>query len=145
MDKMLRLLDAILDGYDTYQAPRGGDTFCNKSVQHVAGRLGYEKLKGMLANQIVDFLSRSADWEPVEMDKAQAYANEGRLVVAGLQAEPHGHVVVIRPGLEDRSAKWGNVVVPKASNVGANSYIGKHLAWGFQDKPKLWMLKEGVC
>lgn len=147
--KTLRLLDAILEAYDLFHVSQdvNGDgkadvTHCNQSVNHVCGRLGYEKFKGMVANQIIDFMRRSDDWKKIELEDAQSFANEGRLVIAGAMAEPHGHVVIIRPGLEELSAKWNSKKVPKASHVGANSCIGKSLAWAFKDIPELWVKNE---
>lgn len=139
-ERVLRLLDSLLEAYDIWHVPKEGSSFCNFSVQHVAGRMGYDKLKNMVANQVVDFLRRSSDWQKVEMSEAQGLANDGRLVVAGAQAEPHGHVVVVRPGVEEYSAKW-QAKAPKVSHVGGMSYIGRSLAWAFKDVPELWVLK----
>lgn len=141
-EKALKLLDAALEAYDLYHVPKNGSTFCNFSVQHICGRMGYDKLKGMIANQMVDFLKRSDEWQPVDMSVAQGLANQGCVVVAGKQEDPHGHVVVIRPGLEEFSGKW-NVKVPKACHVGGTSYIGKTLAWAFKEVPEMWVLEGG--
>jgi len=149
-DRALRLLDACLEAYDLYNTPKDvtgdgkAETFCNFATHHVAVRMGYEKLgegrKPMLASQMVDFLKRSPEWERIGMESAQALANEGRLVVAGVADEPHGHVVVIRPGVEEYSPKWG-LKAPKACDVGGKSDIGKTLAWAFADVPEIWVLK----
>jgi hypothetical protein len=150
MSDVLRLIDAICEAYDAYHVPKdvdgkpGDETFCNMAVNYVCSRLGYEKFKGMVANQIVDYMRRKPEeWEPVNMDAAQALANEGRLLLAGVQDEPHGHVAVIRPGVEEYSGKW-KAKAPKTGNVGGSSAIGKSLAWAFggYTPPEIWMLKN---
>ena len=146
-ENALKLLDAACEAYDIYQTPRdvNGDgipeTWCNMAVQHVCGRMGYEKFKGMVANQMVDFMKRSFDWEPIEMSKAQGFANDGRLVLAGQQAQGHGHVVVIRPGVEEFSQSW-QIKTPKCVNVGKSSFVGKRLSFAFKEKPDFWALKD---
>lgn len=145
----LRLLDAICEAYDAYHVPKdtdgkpGLETMCNLAVNYVCSRLGYDKFKGMVANQIVDYMRRKPEeWEPVEMSRAQDLANEGRLLLAGIQEDIHGHVVVIRPGIEEFSGKW-SARAPKAGNVGATSAMGKSIAWAFggPTPPEIWMLK----
>jgi len=156
MEKVLRLLDAILEAYDSYHTSKDvtGDgqpeTFCNFSVDHVLARMGYEKMRNpggspMMANQMVDFMTRSADWEDVEMAHAQTFANDGRVVVAGREEKGLGHVVVVRPGIAERSGKYG-MNVPKVSHVGANSYIGRGVNFAFDgtEPPKFWLLKEKI-
>lgn len=141
MEKTLRLIDAVCEAYDLYHVSKDGATFCNMAVHHVCARMGYDKFKGLLANQIVDFLRRSPEWTPVPLSGAQELANEGRLVVAGAEDHPHGHVVVVRPGAEDFSGKWESKA-PKVSQVGATSYIGRSMAWAFQEIPEIWVLNE---
>lgn len=149
-EKSLRLLDAICEAYDAYHSPKdwdgnpGLESACNMATNYVCSRLGYDKFKGMVANQIVDYMKRKPEeWEEVSLDQAQGLANEGRLVVAGEQADGHGHVCVIRPGIEEFSGKW-MAKAPKAGNVGMKSAIGKSLSWAFggPKAPGLWVLKE---
>lgn len=141
-EKALKLLDAACEAYDLYAVAKDNKTFCNLAVTHICGRMGYEKLKGMVANQIVDFLKRSEEWQPVDMSVAQNLANQGCVVIAGKQEDPHGHVTVIRPGLEEFSGKW-QMKVPRACQVGATSYIGKTLSWAFKEVPEMWVLEGG--
>jgi hypothetical protein len=149
-DRTLQLLDAILEAFDLYHTPEdvdvkpGLETFCNLAVNHVLARMGYEKFKGMVANQMIDALSRSSDWEGIPMDQAQVIANAGGVVLAGEASDPHGHVVVVRPGIADLSAKW-HKFTPKVSHVGGKSLIGKSAAYAFPgaDLPGFWKLKEG--
>ena len=141
-EKALKLLDAACEAYDLYAVAKDSKTFCNLSVQHVCGRMGYDKMKGMVANQMVDFLKRSDEWQPIDMSVAQGLANQGCIVIAGKQEDPHGHVVIIRPGLEEISGKWGRKA-PKVAQVGGTSYIGKTLAWAFKEMPEMWVLEGG--
>jgi len=139
--ELLRLIDACCEVYDNPNyRPRGGMTFCNQAVMSIAEKVGYSKFKSMLANQMVAFMRSSPDWSPLKIEEAQEYANKGNLVVAGLQGQPHGHVVVVRPGMSGFSQKWG-MAVPKVVNVGAENFIGKSLNWVFQKKPEVYVLK----
>ncbi len=152
-ERALQLLDACLEAYDNWHVSKDvtgdgkAETFCNFSVDHVLARMGYVKMrnpdgKPMMANQMIDFLTRKVDdWQKIEMGAAQDLANDGRVIIAGISEEPHGHVVVVRPGLEDLSGKWG-VKVPKVSHVGARSYIGRGVNHAFKEIPMFWMLKE---
>lgn len=70
---------------------------CSGFLKAVAADLGIT-LSGD-ANAIVDAMG----WAPwtqlgADADKAVAYAGMGYLVVAGLKAGHHGHVVIIMPG-----------------------------------------------
>lgn len=138
---LLRLIDAISEAYDTHSVPTPTETYCNLGVQYVLARFGYEKAKGMVANQMVDLFQRSADWGVVGMEAAQALANEGRVVVSGAKGDPHGHVVVVRPGIMEFSGKW-KCLAPKVSNIGGRpAALGKSAAWAFEAVPQFWMLK----
>lgn len=141
MPDLYRLIDACCEAYDNPQfKPRGGMTFCNQAVRFIAERLGYQGFKSMLANQMVAFMRSSPAWLPIQLDQAQGYANQGRLVVAGLQDQPHGHVTLVRPGVADFSGKW-KTAAPKVINIGADNFIGKGLNWAFQKKPEVFLLK----
>ncbi|SIN80745.1 hypothetical protein SAMN05444166_0989 [Singulisphaera sp. GP187] len=68
---------------------------CSGFVKAVAAELGVG-LSGQ-ANDIVK--SIVANWWPIASGaEAQSWAEAGYLVVAGLEAEPNGHVVVVVPG-----------------------------------------------
>lgn len=150
MIDVYRLLDAICEAYDAPEfKPSSGVTYCNQAVTYVAERVGYNLFKGLLANHMVDLMGSSRDWQEIEIKESQTYANTGRFVVAGLKDNPHGHVVVVRPGREIYSEKW-QTLVPKVMNVGAKNFIGVDekkrimtLAWVFPgaNKPKVWMLR----
>ncbi|MFM0222689.1 hypothetical protein [Paraburkholderia dipogonis] len=70
---------------------------CSGFLKAVAAELGIT-LTGD-ANSIIDTIGR-APWTQLDSDadKAVAYAALGYLVVAGLKATHHGHVVIIMPG-----------------------------------------------
>ena len=84
---------------------------CSAFVRAVAVKLGVE-LKGD-ANAIVDAL-HTDQWEILPNGAVAATAAKAEeFVVAGLKAEPHGHVVVVVPGPLNRgkypSAYWGQL------------------------------------
>ena len=146
----LKLIDAICEAYDQFHVPKdtSGDgkneSFCNLATSYVCARFGYEKFKGMVANQIIDYMSRKPEeWGPVDLGQAQGLANDGHILIAGAVAEPNGHVVVLRPGVPDLSAKWQSKV-PKVGNVGVASSMGKSLSWVFPGPkpPSIWMLRN---
>jgi hypothetical protein len=102
-----QLIDSCCEAYDNLAfEPRQGMTFCNQAVNFICGKMGYAKFKALLANQMVDLMKKSEEWQMISIGDAQKFANQGRLVIAGRKAQPHGHVAVIRPGLPDYSAKW---------------------------------------
>ncbi|MBI4395867.1 MAG: hypothetical protein HY548_02145 [Elusimicrobia bacterium] len=143
MPDLYRLIDAFCEAYDNpHFKPRQGMTFCNQAVQAVSERMGYKKFKSLLANRMVALMRSSSEWVRIPIDEAQSYANEGHLVVAGQQDQPHGHVVVVRPGVAEISRKWGGPV-PKVINVGADNFIGKGLNWAFKEKPEVFLWREG--
>ena len=97
------LIDALCEVYDDTRFRMkiiggGKVTYCNQVVQYVARRMGYDGFAGRMANGMIDFMSLGGEWVATDFEKAQIHANLGRLVVAGLKNEPHGHVVVVRPG-----------------------------------------------
>ena len=143
MDNLLRLIDAICEAFDSRMMPTEDATFCNLATQYVLARFNYTKMDGMTADQMFDFLTRSEDWSPVDMGDAQDLANAGRVVVAGMQADPHGHVVVIRPGRPEYSGKWATNT-PKCSNVGLRPWgrIGDGVSFAFKEIPKFFLLKQ---
>lgn len=140
-DNLPLLIDAICEVYDNPNfKPRSGMTFCNMAVQYICEKMGYKKFDGMVANEMIQTMKTSLEWGPIKIEDAQDYTNQGRLVVAGMQDNPHGHVVIIRPGVSDYSAKWG-CKSPKVINIGTDNFIGKGLSWVFRDKPEVFLYK----
>ena len=157
MKNTIDLIDAILDAYDRqdFQPGPNGLTHCNEAVQAVCETLGYDKLAGLNADEICAFIAVSGDWSEVAFDNAQNMANQGSLLVAGLDSkalgQDHGHVVVIRPGKPCYSGKWG--ACPRVLNVGAENFIARAkrgpltnqpsgLNEAFVPLPKIWVLRS---
>lgn len=153
----IALIDAILDVYDRrdLQPLPDGTTFCNLAVDSIAKAVGYTQLGSKTADQIVAFLQESSDWSEIPMVKAQDMANQGSLLIAGLDStgldQAHGHVCVIRPGKIVYSGKWG--ATPRCVNIGAENFIARAkkgpltnqpagLNEAFQPLPKIWVLRS---
>jgi hypothetical protein len=123
-------------------------TFCNYFSCDVALKLGCRDLwddvrkAPKMANAIYDFLVTSKDWSEVQMSAVQAFANQGYLVVASEKTGEHGHICVVRPGVEQDSHRW--VKVPSVVNVGQDNFIGKGLNWAFSELPKFFFWRAGV-
>lgn len=84
-----KVIQACIANWDAHKAD------CSGFVKAVAAELGV-RLGGQ-ANDILKALA--ADWWPIPGGLAAAeYAGAGYLVVAGLAADPNGHVVVVVPG-----------------------------------------------
>lgn len=144
MKDMIGLLDAIHLAYShpEYAPNPDGTTHCNQFVSEVCHNYGFSGLEGLLANDIVKTLSSHVDWSEVSLEKAQDLANAGTLIVAGIQADPHGHVNIICPGKTKLSGRWGSV--PSVANVGKDNFIGKGINWAFSDPPKMWAWKPSL-
>ena len=129
MRDLITLIDAICDAYDNpaFTPKPDGTTFCNFAVQSVCTAMGYKDFDGMTADQMVSKMVSDPDWSPVPFDNAQNLANQGSLVVAGLEGaqmgQAHGHVVIIRPGRTCFSGKWQNT--PRCLNVGAENFLAR--------------------
>jgi len=84
---------------------------CSGFLKAVAKDLGIT-LTGM-ANNIIDFMGSSPSWRSLgnDADAAVRMAGQRYLVVAGLKAAGHGHVVIIMPGAAKPypTAYWGSI------------------------------------
>ena len=126
---VITLIDAICDAYDRndYRPGPDGSTHCNQAVTAVAEAMGCKDFDNKSADQIMGFMETNPNWSPVPMEKAQDLANQGSLLVAGLESKaldsPHGHVVVIRPGHPCQSGKWG--ATPRCLNIGKSDFIAR--------------------
>src|SRR3990167_4417677 len=146
------LIDAICRVYDNpaykpKKDARGNlTTFCNFAVRDICGSMVCHDFAGLIADQIYDLLVQSSGWQEIRMNQAQAKANQGSLVVAAARStqlkKAHGHVCVIRPGLEQDSGKWGKV--PSCINIGADNFIGKGICWAFSVQPKIFVWKKSL-
>ena len=139
----LMLLDAIhLPLCRPEYAPLpDGTTHCNQFVDEVATAMGYRGFHGIVANQIIDMMAANGDhWSVINMEQAQDMANGGTLIIAGMKADPHGHVCVVCPGKPKTSGRWG--VVPSVANVGAQVFIGRGVNWAFGVMPTFYVLRS---
>lgn len=143
MKDLYGLLDAIHDAYSRpeYTPQPDGTTFCNKFTSEVVNNLGFKGTEGLLANQIVDLLSKHDQWSEIPMEKAQDLANQGSLIVAGTHGEPHGHVCVVCPGKQRSSARW--TTTPVVASVGKQNMI-RGASWAFSDLPKFWVFRPSL-
>lgn len=158
---VLTLIDAICNAYDNqaFVPLSDGTTFCNQGVNYVSEAMGYKGFAGKNADEIVGILSTSDDWSPVPMEKAQDLANQGSLLIAGLDSEAlgqaHGHVVVCRPGRPVYSGKWATNLCPRTLNIGAENFIARAkkgaltnqpcgLNESFQPLPKIWVWRQSL-
>ncbi len=161
MKNLIALIDSVCDAYDNqaFTPLHDGTTFCNQGVNYVAEAMGYKELSGKNADDIVAFLSTSDDWSLVPMEKAQELANQGSLLIAGLDSktlgQSHGHVAVIRPGNPVYSGKWLTSLCPRVLNIGAENFIARAkkgpltnqpagLNESFQPLPKIWVWRNSL-
>lgn len=114
-------------------------TFCNLAVTWIAGNFGYSGFFGMLANDMINLMERSAKWAKTDLPMAQKLANDGRLVIVGAKDSPHGHVCVVRPGEMAFSGKW-KCRVPIVVNIGAKNSWDKTANFIFTSMPRAWVL-----
>ncbi len=143
MKDILWLLDAIhLPLNRPEYAAHSGQTHCNQYVNEVCGQLGYKSFEGLMANSMIDLLNTDPAWSKIDMNQCQVLANAGSLIVAGLKADPHGHVVVICPGKEKPSGRWG--LCPSVANVGKEIFIGKGVNWSFGSIPSFWAWRPSL-
>jgi hypothetical protein len=139
MGDIFKLIDVCCEIFDNpAYAPRDGVTYCNQAVQDIAEKLGYKGFTPtMNANAMIQHMASSPDFMEIHMEIAQRMANSGELVIACQEDNPHGHVVVVRPGCEVFSSKWQKSV-PKVVNIGAKNMIGQGLNWVFPSVPRFY-------
>lgn len=151
MLEIVELIDACCEAYDDPAfKPRdtSGDgineTFCNFAVRSIASAVGYHHFPpDAMANQMIDFMASSPDWVEIQMDQAQDSANHGRLIIATQKAAGHGHICVVRPGIEAYSSKWERKV-PKVINVGKTNFIARGVNFAFQTVPTFFLLQKSA-
>jgi hypothetical protein len=158
MKDLIKLIDVICEAYDNSSfIPVNGETHCNEAIAMVADAMGCKDLDMKMADEIVEFLAGSADWQEVQMNQVQDMANQGSLCIAGLDStalsQAHGHVVVIRPGKPVYSGKWGPT--PRCLNVGQEMFLARAkkgpltnmscgVNEGFQPMPKFWVWRPSL-
>ena len=144
---IFELIDACCEVYDDpAMKPTEDDqgnpvTYCNYAVQNICAHIGYNKFYHMTANEIVDFMEgHPEEWEKIPICKAQETCNSGRLVICGKKFDVHGHVMVVRPGVQAFASKWESNC-PKVVNIGSKNEIGKSVNLVMVDKPNVYALK----
>ena len=89
IERILEIIHTKFDKFNSieYVAQRP-ITFCNQFVAQIADEFGYDKFKGLLANEMVDLMITSDEWcscgNGVEAKKK---ADLGYLVLAGLNGK----------------------------------------------------------
>jgi hypothetical protein len=82
-------------------------------------------LSGMNANKQLGYMKKH--WIKVDVYQATRMADEGKLIVAGMQGQTghHGHVAVVMPGGPDPTTGWP--IVAGGGTIAARSIEGKSL------------------
>lgn len=121
---------------------RGSTTYCNIAVDRICSFLGYEKFKGLVANEILTLCRKSKEWQPASSDACYEAAWMGEVAIAGQSGEPNGHLAVIYPDTKIYSGKWKKYV-PKVANVGKrNGIMG--VSYAFREEPDYFILRQGA-
>jgi hypothetical protein len=103
--------------------PKDGVTHCNQAVRSIALGMGYTGFApDELATHMIGFMAASPDWEAVNMEHAAQFAQAGRMVVACMVEQSHGHVAVLYPAPMQQSGSLG-YEVPMIANVGKTNGV----------------------
>jgi hypothetical protein len=154
MDKIVQLIYFALKGYNYAVCtpdglpgiwqPVGGNTFCNCFINYVCTQLGYDKFRGLAANDMYDQMADPRNgWLKISGEVAQDHANAGSLVIAAKKADGHGHVCLVIPGNIEQSGSWGKLA-PIVINVGKDVFAGKKCSWAFSEEPDYFVLGTTV-
>lgn len=99
-------------------------SFCNFGLWETAHRFDCHEFdnpedhgRPFLANRCLEIMAASRHWLQVPLPEALAWAQDGRLAVAALHGERHGHVTCLAPLPPEASSKWQRDV-PIVANVG---------------------------
>ncbi|HVT18313.1 MAG TPA: hypothetical protein VHQ90_19320 [Thermoanaerobaculia bacterium] len=121
------------------------NVFSGRAVKRAYNITDFENPPGsgkfLSANAIATYVATSNTWVKIgeasdqsTLTQAQAYANQGRAVLAVHPADPHGHVALVLPGALTPSSKW-KLKVPNSACffIGRpkEAYIGKGLGFAF--------------
>ena len=142
------LIDAICEAYDNpaWRQGKDGTTHCDAVVGYVLAKFGVTDYltDEWTANMMIDDMVKNPIFKPVNGSKeAQRLANRGDVVVAGIKANPHGHVAIVRPGMSEWSNSWRRLA-PKGMSVGSEvaTFIGKKLSWAFRSEPLYFLVRS---
>ena len=118
-------------------------TYCNLAVQAVLDAFGYKDLANLNADSMMTFLRGANDWLVKPIADCQFLANEGTVIVAGLDSQQlkqgHGHVCTVTPGVEDFSGHW-NKKTPQCLSIGRKAicFRSKGVNWAFVPEPEFY-------
>lgn len=89
----------------------------------------------MLANEMYDVLKTR--YKQISLDEVFTELETGKVFVASIKEQPHGHIAIIYPHrTRIYSSKW-NKFVPLCANFGVeNGIMG--LNWAFNKEPELF-------
>ena len=122
-------------------------TFCNIGVQRICRGMDYQKLDGMVANQMYKYMAKNwivpTGTTVDKMHAAYTAAMIGDLCVLALKGNPHGHIAVVAPQKPMLfSGKW-NLYSPQVANIGkTNGFMGANYA--FAEIPEVFILGNTV-
>lgn len=122
-ENLVRICTAVTT--DPKFVARDGKTYCNLAFMEVAAEMGCDVFRGMMANQIIDYVSKAKDWRRVTGEEAHEHARRGGLGVASRKGRPHGHVAAVFPGERMLFSGSLNKYVPLVANVGKKNGIMK--------------------
>lgn len=125
---------------DKYK-PAGIYTYCNFAVNDIATRFEFLGFQNKLANDMYYIMKGHKKWQQINQH-IYSMLNTGYLIVAAQLGEPHGHVVVLRPGSMVYSKKW-NKEVSKCLNVGKVVTIDLGVNWAFDTEPEYFVYLNG--
>lgn len=123
--------------------PSGKKTFCNLFVSLFFHRLGYSKFNGLLASEIVKRATSSADFIEVEISEAITASRSGRVLFAGVEGVPHGHVCILLNSLPSFSPSFDRFV-PHCVNVGRSYKWDVPVSLAFKKMPHFFMLQDAA-
>lgn len=122
------------------------ETFCNRSVEHVARLFGCRDLtredgRPLSANEMCRVFETSPNWRVIttSYEDAQTLANSGRLLIAWKALPVHGHVAPLVPGTMKSSGSY-KALVPIIANVGPAEWHGVRMlshGFSFPKRPKI--------
>ena len=124
-ERLRELIDAAM-AKPEFQ-PKDGVTYCNLGLIQIAENYDISVFRGMMANQICDYLEKN--WRRIGGDAANKLANAGFICIAAQKGKVHGHVALVYPGAMVYSTKWGHDT-PVVGNVGKrNGVMGANFAF----------------
>ncbi|MBW6480549.1 MAG: RHS repeat-associated core domain-containing protein [Bacteroidales bacterium] len=112
---------------------------CNRGVTKAFEELTQNnELAEKNANEMVDQMANSENFEVVNQDDVQSEANDGAIIIAGKKEDSgSGHVALAVPGIEVTSTNWGGT-----APVGMDT--GKNKRWSSKGMNYSWSSPTGV-